>query len=252
MSVVAIIQARMGSTRLPGKVLADLAGRPLLERVVERARAIPGVARVVVATTVEEPDQAVMRLARALDVDAFAGSSEDVLDRYYGAACKVGASTIVRITADCPLLDPQVSGQVLARFRRGDVDYVSNTQPPTYPDGLDTEVLSFAALEQAWRQAELPSEREHVTPYIWKHPDRFRVANVASNEELSALRWTVDEPQDLEFTRAVYRYLHHDGRLFGMQEVLELLSRHPEQWAINQGIGRNEGYLKSLQGERRS
>jgi spore coat polysaccharide biosynthesis protein SpsF (cytidylyltransferase family) len=251
MSVVAIIQARMGSTRLPGKVMAALAGQPLLARVIERAPAIPGVDDVVVATTVEERDEVVVRLAKTLGVDAFAGSPEDVLDRYYRSACQAGAFTVVRITADCPLLDPQASGRALARFLQGDVDYVTNCRPPTYPDGLDTEVFSFTALEQAWQQAQLLSDREHVTPYIWKHPNRFRVANVAHDEDLSTLRWTVDEPQDLQFVRAVYGHLHHDGRLFGMQEVLQLLRQHPEMSAINQGIGRNEGYVKSLQGDRR-
>lgn len=250
--IAAIVQARMGSTRLPGKTLADLAGEPMLARVVARARRIPGLQQVIVATTEQPADAAILRFAADRGLPVHAGSEDDVLDRFYQTARRYGVSVIVRVTPDCPLLDPGVAGRVLARFLevRGTLDYVSNTQPPTFPDGLDTEVVTFAALERAWREARLASEREHVTPYIWKQPDTFRVANVTHEPDLSALRWTVDEPADLEFVRAVYRHLGGTGETAGMDDVLELLQRHPELEAINRSTARNEGYARSVRADR--
>src|SRR5439155_1318355 len=161
------------------------------------------------------------------------------------AARGLGVSVVVRVTPDCPLLDPAVSGLVVDRFveARGAVDYASNTHPPTFPDGLDTEVFSFAALARTWREATAPSEREHVTAYIWKHPELFRLLNVARDPDLSDRRWTVDEPTDLEFARAVYDRL---GETFGVDDVLALLRRQPELEAINRGPARNEGYARSV------
>jgi spore coat polysaccharide biosynthesis protein SpsF len=246
-TTIAILQARTGSTRLPGKVLLDLACAPLLVRVIERAQAIPSLDRVVLATTTAERDRPLIDLARQQDIAAFAGSEDDVLDRYYQTARHFEADVIVRLTADCPLLDPAVSAQVLDRFGQGAVDYVSNTQPPTYPDGLDTEVFSFAALEQAWREATLSSEREHVTPYIWKNPDKFRLASVTNDVDLSALRWTVDEAPDLEFVRAVYMRLYRDAQpLFSMQDVLTLLASEASLQDMHTHFKRNAGYLKSI------
>lgn len=250
--IAAIVQARTGSTRLPGKTLADVGGRPMLGRLVDRARRIPSVEQVIVATTEKPPDEAILRFAADRGLPAYAGSEDDVLDRFYQAARRYGVAVVVRVTPDCPLLDPAVSGLVLARFLegRGELDYVSNTQPPTFPDGLDTEVVAFAALERAWREARLASDREHVTPYIYKQPGEFRLANVTHAPDLSALRWTVDERADLEFVRAVYARLGAMADTFGMEDVLELLRREPELEAINQGTARNEGYVKSVRADR--
>ncbi len=250
MKTVAIIQARIGSKRLPGKVMADVAGKPLLRRVLDRAAAIQGVDQVVLATTSSEHERPLIELAKNCAIEVFAGSEVDVLDRYYQAALAFSAEAIVRITADCPLLDPAVSSQVLERFVQDAYDYVSNIHPPTFPDGLDTEVFSFGALERAWREGTLASEREHVTPYIWKNPSKFLIFNVANDRYLSSLRWTVDEPADLEFVRTIYSHLSVKASAFGMQEVLGLLSDHPELQRINQGIPSNLGYCKSLQEDR--
>jgi spore coat polysaccharide biosynthesis protein SpsF len=251
MRVIAVLQARTGSSRLPGKVMADLAGKPLLARVIERAQVVPGVHIVVVATTQAERDRPILELANACGAKAYAGSEEDVLDRYYQAARQFGGEVVVRLTADCPLLDPGVSARVLERYLKGDVDYASNTLAPTFPDGLDTEVFSFAALERAWRESGLASEREHVTPYIWKNPLKFRLAGITDEVNRSGLRWTVDEAQDLEFVRAVYKHLYRDGEPpFGMDEVLALLETKPELKAMNTGFLRNEGYAKSLREDR--
>ena len=248
--IAAIVQARMGSSRLPGKTLMDVAGRPLLGHLVDRARRIPGLERVIVATTERPADRAIIAFAEAEGLPVYAGSEDDVLDRFHQAASRFGVSVVVRVTPDCPLLDPAVAGLVLQRFldARGTLDYASNTQPPTFPDGQDTEVFSADALARAWRAARLPSEREHVTPYIWKQPDRFRLANVRHAEDHSAQRWTVDEAADLDFVRAVYARLG-TGRLFGMEDVLALLRREPALRDINGSLTRNQGYAKSLRAD---
>ena len=151
---------------------------------------------------------------------------------------------IVRITPDCPLIDPDVADDVVKCYVDGDYDYVSNASPPTFPDGLDIEVFSFEALERAWREAKWRSEREHVTAYMRKHPELFRFGNITYGEDLSSMRWTVDELQDLEFVRAVYDHLKSMSS--GMADVLDVLKRHPEVMEINAGIGRNEGYQESV------
>jgi spore coat polysaccharide biosynthesis protein SpsF (cytidylyltransferase family) len=240
--IAAMVQARMGSTRLPGKTLALIAGRPMLGQLVWRARQIPGVEQVVIATTDKPADRAILRFAEEQALPAYTGSEEDVLDRVYQAARHYGVSVIVRVTPDCPLLDPHVSGLVLGRYLEagGTLDYVSNTHPPTFPDGLDTEVFGFAALERAWRGA---------TPYIWNRPGEFRLANVSHPRDLSALRWTVDEPRDLEFVRAIYARLGAE-RLFMMDDVLRLLEADPSLEAINAGMTRNDGYAKSVRADR--
>ncbi len=244
LEIVAIVQARMGSTRLPGKVLAEINGRPMLHYTLTRTQQAKKLDGVILATSTGKSDDEVMRFSNEFGVQCFRGSEDDVLDRYYQASRHVGARIIVRITADCPLIDPEIIDQVIDVYEGGDYDYVTNTLPCTYPDGLDVEVFSFGALARAWREAKWLSEREHVTPYIRKHPELFRLGNIMHNEDLSAMRWTVDEPQDLEFVRSVYRHIMRVS--FGMDDVLNLLKREPGLTQINVGIGRNEGYQKSL------
>jgi spore coat polysaccharide biosynthesis protein SpsF len=243
-SAVAILQARMGSSRLPGKVLAELGGRTMLERVIERAQASRRVARIVVATSRSSADDGIEAVCRASGIGVFRGSEDDVLDRYVAAARHLEADPIVRLTADCPLLDPGVIDRVIAEFERGGFDYVANINPPTYPDGLDVEVIAAAALERAGAEARLRSEREHVTLHIRNHPDRFRIANVESSRDLSALRWTVDEPEDLAFVRSIYAAL--PGADFRLDAVLALLASQPELAASNARFARDEGLRRSL------
>ena len=248
---VVVIQARIGSTRLPGKSLADIAGRPMLAHVAERAAEIPGIAGVVIATTVSPADEALVAFARQAGLNCIRGSEADVLDRFCLAARETRAEAIVRVTADCPLLDPEVSGRVLAAYlgRRPAVDYASNVHPPTYPDGLDTEVISVEALETAARETQLPSDREHVTAYIWRRPERFRLVNVAHSDDLSAGRWTVDTEADLAFVRAVYEALGRTASRAGLAEVLRLLAERPE---LRAGLRRNEGFERSLAADHRA
>jgi len=248
--VVAIIQARMGSTRLPGKVMADVAGRPLIDHVVKRAQQAQRLDLVTVATSDRLTDDIVAHFCAERDVPYFRGSEEDVLDRYYQAARCFSADVIVRLTADCPLLDPEVIDRVVQFFQRDAYDYVSNNIERTYPVGLDTEIFQRSALERAWGDACLRSEREHVTPYICKYPNLFHLANVKHYSNLSKFRWTVDLPQDLEFVRRVYGYLGPNPT-FGMEEILRLLRSHPELQMINDGIDPDEGYAKSLREDER-
>ena len=247
MKTVAIIQARMGSTRLPNKVLADINGSPMLARVVRRVRQARTLDQVVVATSTHPQDDAVEAFCTNEGVACFRGSEDDVLDRYYGAARAVGADVVVRISADCPLHDLRVIDAVVERFDAARHDYVSNTIDRTYPDGLDTEVFSVGTLERAWRDAKWISEREHVTPYIWKQPELFRIEQVTQPVNLSALRWTVDEPRDLALVREVYRRL---GDEFSMTDVVTLLARDHGLRSVNAGIPSNEGYELSLQRDR--
>lgn len=248
--IVAIIQARMGSTRLPGKVLIDIQGKPLLEHVIDRVRMARLIDRMVIATTFNEKDKAIIEFAKNLNIPYYVGSEDDVLDRFYQTAKKYKAETIVRITADRPFEDPEVIDKVVSYYlsHKEGVDYVSNTIKPTYPEGLDVEGFSFEALGKAWKEAKKPSEREHVTPYIWNHPELFRLTNVENDEDLSHLRWTVDTEADLQFTREIYARLYH-GQVFFMKDILALLSAEPELARINKGITRYEGYLRSLEQE---
>ncbi|PYO54903.1 MAG: acylneuraminate cytidylyltransferase, partial [Candidatus Rokuibacteriota bacterium] len=187
--VLALVEARLGSTRLPGKALMEIAGRPMLSHVIARALVVPGVDEVVLATTVSPGDEALVELASSQGVASVRGSVEDVLDRFHSALLEYPADAVLRVTADCPLLDPEVSGLVVEDYlaHREEADYVSNVQPPTYPDGLDTEVFSATALERAWREARLPSDREHVTTYIRDRRNGFRIRNVIHGEDLSGL-----------------------------------------------------------------
>lgn len=246
MKVVAVIQARMGSTRLPGKVLTDIGGKVMLQRVVERVSKAGKIGKVVVATTTSPEDIGIERFCEDAGINCFRGSESDVLDRYHGAAEKYGAETVVRITADCPLADPEVINRVVSMFLEsgGELDYAANINPPTFPDGLDTEVFSRNALETMWSEARLKSEREHVTLFIRNHPERFRIGNLTNSTDLSAMRWTVDEPQDLDFVRAVYGQFGSGE--FGMNDVIRYLASHPGLLEMNAGIIRDEGLLKSL------
>ena len=226
----------MGSTRLPGKVLADIGGATMLGRVVARARRAATLDEIVVATSTLPEDEMVAREAARLGAPVFRGDEQDVLDRYYRAAREFGADVIVRITADCPLTEPEVIDRVGEEFARGGGDYASNSILPTYPRGLDVEVMTAAALSRAWREATRPYERSHVTPYIYKHPEVFRLLPVSCPEgDYSDHRWTVDTPEDLAFVREVYGCLGGSDNL-SWREVLDLLARRPELAEMNRHV----------------
>lgn len=236
---VAIIQARMSSSRLPGKVLKDLAGKPMLAWVVERSARAQSVDQVAVATTVDPADDPIEQFCAEQGIACFRGSQFDVLDRYYQAARAFDAQTVVRLTADCPLMDPQLIDEAVNAFAGGAVDFAANRLPPpwkrTYPIGLDIEVCSFAALERAWREAEQPYEREHVMPYLYDQPGRFRTVLLNTEPDYGSLRWTVDTPEDLDFLRAVLNILS-PREDFTWREVLDLVQHHPDLAEINSGV----------------
>jgi spore coat polysaccharide biosynthesis protein SpsF len=235
LSVVAIIQARTGSTRLPGKVLMDISGKPMLTRVLERTKRAKLVRDVVVATTINHVDDPISHLCQAGGWPSFRGSEEDVLDRYFQAAQAYHVDLVVRITSDCPLVDPDLVDLIVQTFlddRR--FDYVSNTLSRSFPRGLDVEVITFSALSKAWEQDKNPRLREHVTQYIVRHPEMFKLHGVRNSEDYSAMRWTVDTNEDLEFVRTIFAYFGHDR--FTWLDVLSAIREHPQWLEINRHI----------------
>ena len=249
MNTVALVQARMGATRLPGKVMMDLAGKPVLQHVVERVQASKLIDEVIVVTSFHVRDIPIVEWCSAWKIRVFCGSELDVLDRFYQAAKLLSYNTIVRITADCPLMDPDVIDLVVTEFSQGNVDYVNNSANETWPDGLDVEVFQFSALEYAWEHARLPSEREHVTSYLYNNPTKFSIKIIDHTPSLTGMRWTLDQKEDYEFISRVYFELAQHKGIFGMKHVLSLLQQKPELQGINNTIVRNEGYLKSLLAE---
>ena len=235
MKTVAIIQARMGSTRLPGKVMKDLCGETVLARVVSRVRRSTHIGEVVIATTHQPEDDHIVEECRRLAVRVFRGEVEDVLDRYYRAAKEVEGEAIVRITSDCPLIEPEVTDATIQAFLERRPDYVSNRLHRTYPRGLDTEVMTREALDRTWRQAKKPYERVHVTPYIYENADQFTVVSVRGDIDYSSYRWTLDEPGDLTFLRAVYERME-DREGFSWRDVLALLAREPGLIELNRHV----------------
>ena len=244
MSTVAFVQARMGSTRLPGKVLLNLVGKPVLQHVLERVQAAEMVDEVVVVTTLQAQDLPIVAWCAHNGIRVFCGSEDDVLDRFYQAAKILMPETILRITADCPLIDPDIIDQVVMLFRTEKADYANNVEHETYPDGLDVEVFRYTALVRAWKDASLTSEREHVTPYIRNHPEFFVVKVLDHDPSLAGMRWTLDQKEDYSFITRVFEEL--GSVRFGINQVLELMARKPELMSLNDSIVRNAGYLKSI------
>jgi spore coat polysaccharide biosynthesis protein SpsF len=225
----------MGSTRLPGKVLRDLGGRTMLARVVRRVRRAALTGSVVVATTTEPEDAPIVEECRRLSVACFRGSPHDVLHRYHQAALAHRADAVVRVTADCPLIDPQVTDQVIRAFLNERPDYASNVLKRTYPRGLDTEVIGAGALARAEKEARRPYERVHVTPYIYRQPESFRLLAVTGGGDHSGSRWTVDSAEDLRFVQAVYQRLDGDDS-FSWHEVRRLLAAEPHLTDMNRHV----------------
>jgi spore coat polysaccharide biosynthesis protein SpsF len=232
---VAIIQARLSSTRLPGKVLQEIGGKTMLARVLQRMLRATLVDGVTLATTDREVDDPVAREGRKTGVSVFRGNEEDVLDRYYRAAAEARADAVVRITADCPLIDPEVVDRVAAAFLSERSDYASNVLARMYPRGLDTEIMTFGALARAWREARAPHERAHVTPYIYSHPHLFRISSVTAEDDYSEHRWTVDTAEDLEWVRIIYAGCGNRDDI-SWREVLAFLRRKPELVRANRSV----------------
>lgn len=229
----AIIQARVGSSRLPGKTLLTVNNKPILEYVVERVQKARNLDGVFIATSVKEEDLAIVALAKNLGVKAYQGPEDDVLDRFYRTAKLYNMRHIVRITADCPLIDPQIIDQVVEYYFKNQADYCSNVLERTFPDGEDTEVFSFQVLEDAWKNAQAKFDREHVTTYIRDHPDKFKLVNLKNNLDLSAKRWTLDREDDFLFIKNILESVYPLKPDFEMQDILTYLKNKPGLENIN-------------------
>ncbi len=241
--ITVIIEARTGSSRLPNKVVAEIEGKPMIFYVIDRIKQIKSVEQIILATTQEENDKILTEIAKQNSIGSFVGDSIDVLDRDYQCALQNNADPIIRITGDCPLIDPDIVEEMLEFYLKNNYDYVSNRINPKYPDGLDVEIYSFNTLQMAAQNAKWSSERELVTTYITKNPKNFKIFSYENQEDLSEYRWTVDEQKDLEFIRKIYSIMKPKTN-FSMKEIVEILSKNSELLKINAGIMRNEGHLK--------
>lgn len=235
MKTTIIDQARMTSTRLPGKVMKEVLGKPLLEYQIERLQRVNEADELIIATTNNDSDQPIVELCKRLGIAYYCGSEEDVLSRYYEAATQLGADVIVRVTSDCPLIDPSIVDRVIKLYKdnRDNYDYVSNTLTRSYPRGMDTEVFSYKVLEEAFINAKEKPEREHVTPYICWQPERYRLGNVSHHEDQSRHRWTVDQIEDFLLIENIIKALYPDKPHFNMTDVLDILKENPEWVKLN-------------------
>lgn len=247
MKYIVMIQARSGSTRFPNKVMQTLAGKPMLLQMIDRVKRAKKIDEVIVLTTFQKSDLAIVELCSSHGVRVFAGSENDVLDRYYQAARLLRPEYVIRLTADCPCFDPSLLDMAIQEMD-ADSDYLG-MMSESFPDGLDLEIIKYDALAKAWHEASLKSEREHVTQYIVKHPDFFVCQDFSSGDELLGNeRWTVDEPEDFELVSTIFEHFSDEGLLdsFGLKEIREYLDDNPRLRNINSKFARNEGLAKSL------
>jgi spore coat polysaccharide biosynthesis protein SpsF len=239
--VIASIQVRYNSTRLPGKVLKKICGKPMLELMLERLSKSKLIDEIIIATTINKNDDPIFELAKKLGYKVFRGDENDCLDRHYQAIKNSNGNFICKITSDCPLIDPEIVDKVIGYYFENEkkFDYVSNVHPATFPDGLDVEMFSLATLERAWKEAKNQDEREHTTTYMWKNPLIFRIGSVIMSKGENLFkkeRWTVDYPEDFEFIKAIYENLYHNGKIFLLNEILEFLSEREDIKKINQHL----------------
>lgn len=240
-----IIQARMGSSRLPGKVLKELEeGKSILFYLLKQIRHCEFIDKIVIATTDRDEDDEISNFAESEGLEIFRGNEKNVLDRYYKCAKKFKFTTIVRITGDCPLIDPQIVDEVIKKYKENTYDYVTNCLKRTFPYGTEVEIFSFNSLENTYKNAELPSEKEHVTPYIRNHENKFRIYNIENKEDMSNYRWVVDEKNDFELVKEIVSKIKISPIL--MKDILLLLKSEPSLKKINMNNIPNEGYFKSL------
>ncbi|MEN9358844.1 MAG: hypothetical protein RL095_379 [Verrucomicrobiota bacterium] len=251
MNILAILQARSSSSRLPRKVLLDIEGRPMILRQIERLRRSALIEKLVLATSDDPSDDELAATVAADGVPVHRGELDDVLARFAGAAAPFAPAHVVRLTGDCPLADAAVIDATLRLHLDSGADYTNNCETATFPDGLDCEVMRYSCLLEALGSASLKSQREHVTPWL-RQNSSYRRECLKNEVDLGYLRWTVDEPRDLEFVRTIYARLFSKKPGFGMADILEILEKEPSLSSINGNILRNEGYLKSLQQDIRS
>jgi len=245
MTIGCIIQARMGSTRLPRKVMMKADNKnPLLYYVINQIKHSKLIEKIIIATTNSQEDNEIVNFAKKMNVSFFRGDSKDVLDRFYQCAKKFHFSIIVRITADNPLIDPTLADKAIEKFNQNSFDFLTNCIPRTFPQGTEVEIFSFKAFEKAWKEAKKPSEREHVTPYFYNNPEKFKIYHVKNSKNLSKFRWTVDKKEDLVFVQEIISRIKKRPIL--MAEILNILKKEPKLIKINRNYVLNEGYLSSL------
>ena len=253
MKTAAIIQARMGSTRLPNKVLMPVLGKPLLGWMLDRVSICPEVNDIIVATTTDPRDDVIARFAEAEGYKVYRGSEEDVLDRYYQAACLVMPDAIARITADCPVLDPAVLGSLILQFEALGIDFLSNSEPlpSSWPDGMDVSIVGFPALQKAWQQAVKHSDREHVTFFFWNNPQSFSCKRIDHTPDWSRYRVTIDYPEDFELLKAVIEHFGSAGTPAAMhasmEEIVAFLDANPAVFDLNEKYTRGLGWTAALE-----
>jgi len=233
---IVIIQARMGSTRLPNKVMKDLCGKPVLWHVVNRLKHSKYISDIVIATTALPEDDAIQKFCEENNLKYYRGSSENVLSRYYEAAGKYEAETVIRITSDCPVIDPVLLDEMIVDFNNSNADYMSNSLLRTFPRGLDAEIFSFKVLEKTYKEASKQYELEHVTPYIYQHPELFSLKNFANVTDYSYHRWTLDTEEDYKLLQEIYNNLYDEVKLFQWKDILKLVELKPELLEINKHI----------------
>lgn len=243
--IAAIIQARMGSTRCPGKTMRNIMGKSMLWYMLNQIKHSRYINKIIIATTVNEANEIIVEFCRKNNISYYRGSEEDVLDRFYQAAIKSHVDIIARVTSDCPLIDPKIVDDVIGYYLNND-DCVSVRTGPTYAEGHDVEVFPFSALEIAWKEAKLKSEREHVTSFLWKHSERFKIETLKSPQDLSHLRITVDEEIDFQVVKEIVESLYDEKKAIYLDDILRLYQEKPQIFKLNQSVIRNEGYLKSL------
>jgi len=246
MKIVAVIQARLGSTRFPGKVFADLSGKPLIWHVIERIKFSKFINEIVLATTTNPIDNELAEWAQKNDIKCFRGSENNVLERFYFAAKKYDATVVVRITADDPFKDPKIIDSVITMLVNNNLQFAYNNNPPTFPEGLDTEVFLFSSLERAYKESNDDFEKEHVTQYFYRHPELFKQENIFNHTNLSYLRWTIDTEMDYKMVKKIYSELYLDGKIFYFQDIISFLNKHPEISKININVERSEMYKNLL------
>jgi len=249
-NVTVLIQARVGSSRFPQKVLKKIEGKPMIWHVVNRVKQTNLVNQIALVTTKLDEDKKLLDIANELGVIGITGDENNVLKRFYDCASQINADPIIRITGDCPLIDPFLIDEMIKFFLEHDYDYISNRIIPTFPDGLDIEIFSYTALRSAILNSKLSSELEHVTPYISKNPQKFKLFNFQNNVDLSQMRWCVDEKEDLVFVKKIFEKLSPKF-IFSMDEILKILKNEPTLLQINNKIIRDEGYLKSLKNDKK-
>jgi len=247
MKPIVIIQVRMGSTRLPGKVLKKLNGITVLESLLNQLNYSKLLNDKIIATTSNSEDDVIVNFCKSKEIKCFRGSQDDVLDRYYNCAKKFSINTIIRITSDCPLMDPQVIDDVIDFYLKNSYDYVNNFYKRTYPYGNDVEIFSIKVLEKVWEKATKPSEREHVTPYIYNNPDEFSLGWIENKENLSEFHWTIDRKEDLIFVQNIFKKI--SKRPILMKDIIDVIKNDPSLLEINKNTNPNEGYLKSIKEE---